>query len=623
VIIKMKNSNYTSSTMVLCSLCLMLLSTSGCRENKPLTGTAENRPADSGMAGGIMKPLEPQGSFNEVMSLLDEGGGVLLYLGTDQLYAKLAEKTDELQSIIQKMNPDGSNDEGKAEMEKFFGIAGEALKRSGISEISGFGLSGAEIEDGLHRSRVVLHHYPDKGDGYAWKFLGGKPHAPIGLDLMPANTILASGQDFDLAAIWNALSQEAEKLGKEEFSAALAALPKEFKKATQLEFDDFLNSLAGHYGFALTLDEESKITFPGDDGENLEFPRPDLLIFAKVKDRSLFDRLAEQSKAIPGTVVTNQNGVDQVQFPAVYPPMPTLKPVLAFDGEQILICGSPEMLAASMAVKAGKEPGLASDEQFKKLSALSPVEGNGFSYYSRRIETTASELQKTLMKTVPPEARAIQDLMDKMGTPGDSFGVFSNTDQGWIWTGVGTEDNSGMFLATSVIVPTSIFAGMLVPALSDAKSKATRIKCVNQLRQVSLGLKIFASDHDDHYPFGLKKVEGGVLETTKQDRRGDDSDPFEFLMLLQDELGTPAILTCPEHEGVQAVRSWREFKRDLISYKFRSGDTVDETQPDEVLLWCPFHHNVALVDGSVVQLTEKDTKARKSGSWQPQVEPAQ
>lgn len=45
-----------------------------------------------------------------------------------------------------------------------------------------------------------------------------------------------------------------------------------------------------------------------------------------------------------------------------------------------------------------------------------------------------------------------------------------------------------------------ILASMLMPALSRAKMKATRIKCVSNMRQLGLALTMYASDHDGNFP---------------------------------------------------------------------------------------------------------------------------
>jgi prepilin-type N-terminal cleavage/methylation domain-containing protein/prepilin-type processing-associated H-X9-DG protein len=52
-----------------------------------------------------------------------------------------------------------------------------------------------------------------------------------------------------------------------------------------------------------------------------------------------------------------------------------------------------------------------------------------------------------------------------------------------------------------VIAIIAILAAMLLPALAKAKSKALNAQCISNIKQVMLGVNMFALDHDDRMPF--------------------------------------------------------------------------------------------------------------------------
>ncbi len=105
-----------------------------------------------------------------------------------------------------------------------------------------------------------------------------------------------------------------------------------------------------------------------------------------------------------------------------------------------------------------------------------------------------------------------------------------------------------------VIAIIAILAGMLLPALSKAKTKAQGIYCVNNLKQLQLAWTLYADDHQDRLP----GVNGGSVAGPDQwvsgwlDFSPDNSDNTNLQYLLEPKYAqiglyvtSPGVYRCP------------------------------------------------------------------------------
>ena len=123
--------------------------------------------------------------------------------------------------------------------------------------------------------------------------------------------------------------------------------------------------------------------------------------------------------------------------------------------------------------------------------------------------------------------------------------------------------------------------------------------CQNNLRQLGLALKVWALDHNDQYPFNVSTNAGGSLEFCDRDAEGFEKDPVPHLIIIANDLGTPAFLVCPKDSSKRAAPDFSSLRAENVSYRLRTGTNINANNPQEVLAVCPIHGNELYVDGNV------------------------
>ncbi len=104
-----------------------------------------------------------------------------------------------------------------------------------------------------------------------------------------------------------------------------------------------------------------------------------------------------------------------------------------------------------------------------------------------------------------------------------------------------------------VIAIISILAGLLLPALSRAKGKAMRISCINNLKQVGIGFRMWADDNGDRFPWQISETQGGT--------RGV-SEAWRHYQLVRNEFVSPRILRCPSDRDAEEALDFSDDAND-------------------------------------------------------------
>ncbi len=127
-----------------------------------------------------------------------------------------------------------------------------------------------------------------------------------------------------------------------------------------------------------------------------------------------------------------------------------------------------------------------------------------------------------------------------------------------------------------VIAIIAILAALLLPALSRAKERAKRVSCLNNLKQISLAMSLWANDNDGKFPWKVEQSEGGGMPN------GTDNAKVNFqLSLASNQLVSTKILLCPSDTSRILATDFTTLLLANVSYAL--CNEADEKRPRVLL----------------------------------------
>jgi hypothetical protein len=407
-------------------------------------------------------------SFADVTKKLDSQGTFYMFLSTERAMAAIETFITDVKALALARMKDKEKD--SVEAEKTFDFLLTFVRNSGFFDIDGIGMSSIAIDETYDRNVITVHHPKDKGAGKIWNMTGRAPHELDCLKLLPADTVFASFTDFRFKNLWDWLKADLTNSGIPQLVQGVAMV-EPMLLAQGIDLNKLLECMDSQSGLIITLSKDKMVTIPADD-KPVEIPEPAAAYMLRTSDTYLFDLIKQK---LPGVQVKEEGELKKIAIPL--PPLPVpidLKPQIVQAKNRIFLVSNDRILSEILNGEAGGS-GLATTEEFQRISRGIPSVGNGFRFISPRLGAILSKLQQEAMMSDKGMPADVKEMVNKLSPFTKTIGLYGVTNVDG--EGFRFEFNSAMSLGNMVMVlpavmVTGIAAAIAIPSYMSKKEKA-------------------------------------------------------------------------------------------------------------------------------------------------------